>query len=809
MSQHLHHLRGCAPAPLAHYLKALGVLRLIVEQGADREARGWWQDEHFCLLSKLSREEIEQFFLESYEPTPMLSPWNKGSGFFAENDPGLTPLECSAAGRFERFRRGAAEARQLLDEMSNADAVTRAIKARTKTNKTFQSEQQRALLAGSSTFRDCVDQLRTQAEIPDLAEAKRKELLIEIAVLESLVSPAEKPPSKAEADRLKASSAYKRVLSAADRRFKLLKTALIPNCRRTWRGTHADWLSAAVVLDDNGDPEWPSLLGTGGNDGNLDFTNNFMQRLCSLFDLSSYDGHSLPIATDLLRHSLWSDPTDKLVAAAVGQYQPGAAGGANSSTGALGDALINAWDFVLMMEGSLLFRSQASRRLDPDASSQASAPFAVRSHAAGYASSGAEKAQRGEQWMPLWSRPARYGDVAALFSEARLQLKRRTAGRPVDVARAISRLGAARGIDAFTRYGYLERNGQSTLAVPLDRVLVRQHPRAHLIDDLAPWLDSIQLRARDKHAPTRLAHAERRLADAVFAALTHDPSADRWQAILRAAVAIETLQASGTAIDAGPTPPLRPEWIQAVDDGGHEIRLALSLGSAAKGYSREGRPFDPVRHHWLPLKAGARRFNISEKRLAKDARVVMSNRDALASCAALVERRLIEAEMEGQRRLPLVAAKGCGARLNDLAAVLAGSVDLTKVLDLARAFMAIRWDLWVSDYLPSFPDSHDLPDEAWLAIRLACLARPLVADEHISAEPAFVRRLRAGDSAAAINNALARLRSAGIRVPLQAGVTDVGTARLWAAALAFPIDRATAFHAAVTLDPAMKGLIHA
>ena len=76
---------------------------------------------------------------------------------------------------------------------------------------------------------------------------------------------------------------------------------------------------------------------------------------------------------------------------------------------------------------------------------------------------------------------------------------------------------------------------------------------------------------------------------------------------------------------------------------------------------------------------------------------------------------------------------------------------------------------------------------------------------NIPAEPGIVRRLLAGDSAGAIGIALARLRSAGIRPPLQAGVTDPSTARLWAAALVFPIDRGSALRAAATLDPTMKG----
>jgi CRISPR-associated protein Csx17 len=354
--------------------------------------------------------------------------------------------------------------------------------------------------------------------------------------------------------------------------------------------------------------EWPSLLGTGGNDGNLDFTNNFMQQLGTLFDLASETGSLTTAARELLKNALWMEPANKLTSAAVGQYQPGSAGGANSSTGFASGNLVNPWDFVLMMEGSLLFTSRATRRLDPNALSRASAPFAVRPHAAGFATPGSEKAQRGEQWMPLWKQPATLQEVAAMYGEARVQLDRQTANRPVDMARAISRLGVARGIGAFVRYGYLERNGQSTLAVPLGKVHVRHHPRVYLIDDLAGWMDRIQRRSRDKHAPARLVHAERRLADAVIAALNHDYTPDHWQAILEAAAAIESLQATGTAVEAGPIPPLRPEWAAAVDDGRPEVRLALALGSAARGYTPEGRPIDPVRHHWLPLEQGARRF---------------------------------------------------------------------------------------------------------------------------------------------------------------------------------------------------------
>jgi CRISPR-associated protein Csx17 len=802
-------LKGCSPAPLANYLKALGILRLVGEQ-ADKQARGWWEGEYFCLLTKLSKEELEAFFLERYEPTPLLSPWNKGCGFFKANDPGLCPLEKSTAPRFKRFRDGVAEARKQLDEISQADAAIRAIKARTKTTaKGFQSEAHRQLLEANETYRSLLQQMKEQLKASDPAPEKRAEIESDIARINSLTQKATKPPTKSEAESLKASSGYKQLLAAAERRFKALKATLIPDCRRLWRGPHAEWLSAAVVLDEDGNPEWPSLLGTGGNDGNLDFTNNFMQQLGSLFDMTSETGSPTGTSRELLENALWTEPASHLTSAAVGQYQPGSAGGANSSTGFASGNLVNPWDFVLMMEGAILFTSRATRRLDPNAFSRASAPFAVRPLAAGFATPGFEKAQRGEQWMPLWGQPTTLTDIAATLGEARAQLDRQSANRPVDMARAISRLGVARGLETFVRYGYLERNGQSTLAVSLGRVHVHHHPRAYLIDDLAGWMDRVQRRSRDKNAPARLGLAYRRLADVVFAALTHDYTPDHWQAILLAAADIEALQATGTAIEAGPIPALRPDWVAAVADGSAALRLALALGSAAASYFK-GKPRDPVRHHCLPLEEkNPRRFKTADKKLVNDPRVVLSGRDPIRDLGAIVERRLIEAGMKGQRRSRLVPASGCGARLDDLAHFLSGGVDLDKLLGLARAFMAIKWDQWSREQLPRTASSTEVPEECWLAIRLACLPWPLTGDKDIPADPRVVRLLNSGDSGRAIEIARNRLRSVGMRPPMQAGVTDAASARRWAAALAFTMNRVSALRVAAILDPSMKGVLHA
>src|SRR5437868_3881600 len=125
---HVHHLHGCAPEPLAFYLKGLGVLRILTEQ-KDPAALGWWQDEHFCLLTRLDREALEKFFLEEYAPTSFVSPWNKGSGFFISNDKGLAPIERSTAPRLASFRDGILAARRQLTDLASVDEAVRAIKA--------------------------------------------------------------------------------------------------------------------------------------------------------------------------------------------------------------------------------------------------------------------------------------------------------------------------------------------------------------------------------------------------------------------------------------------------------------------------------------------------------------------------------------------------------------------------------------------------------------------------------------------------------------------------------------------------------
>lgn len=669
-------LPGCSPTPLASYLKALGVFRLVSEQ-ADPTAHGFWRNEAFVLSTKLTKEQLADFFLTRYSPTPLIDPWNRGSGFLSSNDKAaknLAAFENSKTERLKSFREGISHARK----------------------------------------------------IPLLAEMRR--------------------------------------VVNTKKEFDQTKPVFIKQCRLAWRGSLLEWLDAAIIIGSDMSLAWPSLLGTGGNDGRLDFTDNFRQRVLDLFDIQQPEALPLANTAALLQHTLYGSAAIGTGASSIGQYMPGAAGGANSSSGLAGRANVNPWDFVLFMEGAVLFAAAASRRLGATGVSAASAPFAIRANAIGHASvSTKEKSARGEQWLPLWEQPATLREIRALISEGRAQLGRTTAREPVDMARAIARLGVARGIGAFERYGYIERNGQSTFAVPLGRWKVTSQPHQDLLSDLDGYLRRISREAAGERATASLVIVARRLNDAVLGVAADGASHARWQALLIALSEADALAATmpPSKNKFGIVPKLRGGWLAAANDGSPEFRLATAFASQ-----------DRIRRHFLPLNKFGNQLD--EKGAVS---VVCFGRDFVTDAIAFMDRRLIESAKDSSRSIGQYA--GVFASLADIAAFLQGSLDTGRIQSLARALMAV--DYKDAPRLPA-PTSAELPDDAFALFRF-CLS-PKHWKTEIPFRSDIFRRLTSGDLASASRLAAKHLRAHGHTPPL---TLVVGDARLLAAALAFPL----------------------
>ena len=268
----------------------------------------------------------------------------------------------------------------------------------------------------------------------------------------------------------------------------------------------------------------------------------------------------------------------------------------------------------------------------------------------------------------------------------------------------------------------------------------------------------------------------------------------------------------GSGFAAQPIPRLRPEWVAAADDSSAEFRLGLAFALQASDFSRkEGTPIDAIRRHWLPLDYKkpwlfATTGTGATVHLDIKPEVVLHGRQGIDDAISLIERRLIEASQRGHRHLSLKAAPRAYANIADLVELLSGGVDMDRTLALARALMALDRKQWAEQYIPlEFPRTSNWPDDAWLALRLCLLPWPLNTRSgsklDVGSDPAIVRRLAAGDAASAIELSLRRLRSKGIHPVLRAGTVPTDTARLWAAALAFPITRHIATQFLCRLDP--------
>lgn len=598
-------LAGCRTRPLGSYLKALGVLRLVGAQ-VDDTARGSWHGDAFYLDSKLTADDLVAFFSERYAPSPIVSPWNGGSGFGPKDQQaGIAVIEASDDPRFDGYRATIAVARQLVA----ADGWEEGGK-----------------------------------------EAKHRQVQL---------------------------------------------------CRSALPDAAVEWLDAAVVLTDDR-TVFPPLFGTGGNDGRLDFSNNFMQRLAEIFLTPRRRGAPDPAVW--LRGALLGKDTGPLLDASTGQYDPSA--GESSATAASGreTRLANPWEFILLLEGGLVFASGAARRLGAGAGVRAAMPFCVDTTAVGHATAAPGEETRGELWAPVWRRPATATEIARLVGEGRAQWAGRRAATGVDFAKAAATLGVDRGIDRFVRHGLVQRYGLTFLAVPLDEVVVGERQRVDVLRALDAWLRSLA-----RALPAAAASARRRLDAVEYRAATargHAVAPDL-QDVLVAAAELETVIARSAKRDElAPRPVnglLASVWLPVLDDGSAELRLAVAIASSRDRFGDEPLDQHARRASSLALLLRAVQLDATGRRLewrAGPPRVPGFGRQELDAvlARALVRRsldvlaRTDEVSDTDAERGPRVAFDtGFAAPVGDVIDLLDGRLDRVRLDRLVRGLLLLDW----------------------------------------------------------------------------------------------------------------------
>ncbi len=714
-------LSGCTPVPLAHYLKALGILRLVAEQ-ADPAAAGCWERDTFLLHSTLDRDALLDFFLHRYQPTPILAPWNGGSGFYFQEEK-LKEKDPVTGKKIKTGKRNQPTAATCI-----ADAIMNSSSPR---------------FAGYSS---AISAARSVLQRRGLDEAPDGDGKIE----------------------------------------------LISDLRGQWPDAVVNWIDSVTILVNADSPTtsfkatFPPLLGTGANDGNADFSSNFMQRLCEVISLAE----PLPPA-ELAKSKLSLDAAmfggtvaGSKTKAAIGQFFPGSAGGPNNCAGFSGDSFVNPWDFILMIEGALLFAAAAVRRLEAGEEGALAYPFSVRPTAAGYASSAGEDeaSSRPELWLPLWGNPVTLAELQAVFGEARSQVGSRPARNGIDFARAAVTLGVDRGLSSFQRYGFCQRNGKNYFATPLERVVVRRNARADLISEADGWIARLRSKAGPtaKEPPASVSRALNQL-EARILELCKQNSADRLQAVLIAlgraeqAVARSLHWTKETAF-LRPLQGLSSRWLLEANTGSREFRLAAALASLTGSF---GDDWLALRCHLEPVETPRHGQFAWADNATND--VQWSQAPLPAVLNAIFARRLIRAEKAGTGGLAETAR--CYACVADIAAFIEGETDDKLLADLLWGLSLINWS---ADKEPT-PAPVTCEPPALYALLKLCYLPKRPNEETIPLVLAIHHRAAAGDGATASRLAARRLRASGFppalgEIPLRGEVVQ-----RTAAALLFPL----------------------
>jgi len=700
-------LLGCAPTPLASYLKALAVLRLVAEAGTegggDPDAMGFWRNDVFVLRTRLKTNELTNFFLEGYQPTPLVAPWGARSGFYA--------------GSSEKT------AREALTTILHTE------------NKQL------------APFRATIQAVRDLLLVHGFDE-------------------------KASDDK---------------------KLELLNICRSNLPETLLPWLDACYVLTSNG-RKFPPLLGTGGNEGSGSYVSGFAQQVIACIAKREHDES---LSASLFGHSQHSVASDQM----PGHFYPGAGGGPNASSGFSGPIQLNPWDYILGLEGTVLFAASAARRLESGDSAIMVAPFTVRSRAGttGTASFSDDGDARGEIWMPLWSTPFSIDELRCLLTEGRAALNGKPARDGLDFARAVAQLGVDRGINSFQRYGFLMRSGKAFLATPLNRIKVQRNPDADLISELERrnWLTSVQRYARDENAPNAFRSAARQLDTALFA-LTQQSSRMAFQNVLRHVGRIEAaLSLSPKSQEAirAPAPRLTQAW--AIKAGGEraidssEFRIAMAL-AGLRIVDGNGRSLLHARMHLAkvtePLNAeGDRKWEPTSSLAVWGAGPLNGN------LGALLHRHRFEAAKKNAEGEAL--ASTTGATCEDIANFLACTTDDSRIAELLAGLACV--DLHGigtprSNHKPVLAPAFALLKIFFTSERMLHQLKLdwLPEDRLVRLPDEIPARLAANDVEAAVKLAWQRLRAFGVKLPGRDPPRVIGAdGPRWLAALCIPLTR--------------------
>ncbi|MEX2580841.1 MAG: type I-U CRISPR-associated protein Csx17 [Verrucomicrobiales bacterium] len=712
---------GCRRNPLIHYLKSLGVVRLIAEQ-LDETARSSWRDGCLVVHTVKSESEIESFFIDEYRPSPIVVPWS-GSHFF-----GLTK-------------------------------VTSPIHRTTPTGTDMLAAFCDPALPQESL--DRIQEIRTGIE--DISRIMPEAGIHKKSDIES---------DSATKKRRKSNFITSLRNQLSSRMVGWIDTASM---------MESDQAHFSAMVGSGGGSDGNANFGDNFLQNLWDVLPDFDPQRAPVRGTPVTVAQT---SAELLANSLYATPTSELVKNRTsGLFDAGGVGGPNATQGFEGKSATNPWDFILAMEGAVAFAGAISRKGAVSKNLLSTFPFQVTTTSTGGDSLGDSESVGREFWLPLWDRRATWLEVSQLLSEGRLQVGKRQARSGEEAARAVAELGVSRGVDSFARFGAMKgRIGGDNYftTVFLEEFEVRGNPTITLLRQVDRWVDSYR-RACSGSGPQRFRSALRRYDRAVMDyCRAHEGGAEsavRFREIFfrlgdmqREAASSESFRKDKNGrLVVHPFPSLGGDWVEAVAEDTSAFSLALALGGLSTKRSTGRDNAAGVGSFRMHLEAcTADKFPNWTKAGAFQ---TWSHSDPVKCLAATAERRFLES----RRRLPakevlLPFDSFRNASLESVTAFLHGETDLDRFTQFVRPLSTVRLDREAQQkkwwcFQPELQLSPgSLVPRSYAVLKLS-LAPPHVAEklgmgDRLRPEPKLFALLRAGHTEEACDLAQRRVRHA-------------------------------------------------
>ncbi len=643
-------LDNCNSTPLSSYLKSLGVFRILSTQ-YNKDILAYWESDNFVIeSSSLNKEELLNFILSKYKPSSIISPWINMSSIYLHR-----PNHWNNNGAYNLIMKtDDLRFKQIKNDMVDLSKIE-AFSYLYKTPKEF------------------VKEFEKDFNILNVDEKNRGK------IRSSLESVSNDNETNAISELYQTNENIKRLVDYYEKNI-VNKIDIRAKSRALLSDTFVDWIDSCVVLDSNLKKINTPLLGTGGNEGDMDYATKFQTYIV---DMLIKKDHS----KDLLESALFNlKPNNNLKKDKIGKFYPARSGGYNQGNSIESkDFTMNPWDFILLIEGLLIWSNSISKKDSLNQKNYLMSPFTVKLSPVGYTSSHIKDPSASksfETWIPIWKNPAHLEEISSLFKIGRVVFNNKAARNGIEFIEAIKTLGVDKGPTSFIRYVTSVRRGDKNfLAIPVSIMPIDYDKKISSLSEINR-MTGVFKRLKPKIESATYNNILDNILRSTYNFSIQDSSTNAQKLLTSLGLAESFVWKNKDGYSKGLSKPiglLSSKWILYANDNSPEFRIALAVASVTGSIGSIRQDIEPIDSTgnkwldsnlvWIPSWIG---INLYEK---------MAN---------TVYRRLIKAEQSESKKIPLQGK--FYATLEDVSKYIDGLLDENKIENLILGLLLIDWN---------------------------------------------------------------------------------------------------------------------